>query len=488
MSESKKEEILEIIWEDILKMLKGKKPRRRPTDLWIQRFYAFKCFVSQHKKYPLSQDSAELAGWVIEQRCQKKNGKLSQVSLEILTQYGFVWQGYLEQLWNSRYEELKRHLKKHKAYPKERNSKELVCWVSNQRTSKSKGKILKEREDKLNAIGFIWDTQEAVLTQWSEVFSRYKAFIEKQGCFPSIHTNRYLYDWASKMRAKKKKGKLSKQQLELLDEINFIWDFQHGVIDKNWNEKYDELKTFIEVHDTFPTWGNKAHRGLFKWYYVQKNRLNKGKSSIDRQQKLEDLGWITTRDLKWEKNYKLLSDHMKNQKYVPLSKVNRPLNLWVIKQRKFKKLNTLPPEREAKLKAIGFFGLKNQVWENRFYEYSDWMEEHNEFPTTVTNPPLYGWCTKQRIARALGKMTKEQEELLSKKGFIWNLSDSEWDKKYEELIQWLKKHKKLPKHKTQPSLYKWFIEHRKRKKEGRLSKNQELRLDQVIELEKKYQI
>ena len=59
--------------------------------------------------------------------------------------------------------------------------RDLAQWMSNQRKSKFKGKLLYERERKLDSIRFMWDRWEH---EWHAMFCAVKRFKDKEGRWP----------------------------------------------------------------------------------------------------------------------------------------------------------------------------------------------------------------------------------------------------------------------------------------------------------------
>ena len=55
--------------------------------------------------------------------------------------------------------------------------RDLAQWMSNQKTTKFKGKLLDESERKLNSIRFLWDKYEH---EWHAMLCALKRFKEKQ--------------------------------------------------------------------------------------------------------------------------------------------------------------------------------------------------------------------------------------------------------------------------------------------------------------------
>ena len=51
-----------------------------------------------------------------------------------------------------------------------------------------------------------------------------------------------LTRWCGTQRGEYRKGKLSQKRIDLLEQIEFIWD----ILDQQWNENYMQLKDFYE--------------------------------------------------------------------------------------------------------------------------------------------------------------------------------------------------------------------------------------------------
>ena len=58
-------------------------------------------------------------------------------------------------------------------------------WMSEQKTVKSRGKLIPLREEMLNSIGFVWNKYEF---EWHAMFCAVKRFKDKEGRWPKRAT------------------------------------------------------------------------------------------------------------------------------------------------------------------------------------------------------------------------------------------------------------------------------------------------------------
>ena len=97
----------------------------------------------------------------------------------------------------------------------------LGSWVSNQRREFKKDKLSQERIQLLESIGLIWDPIEE---EWQTKYQELKeyAVVNSHASPESRHPS--LGKWVSNTRRAFKKGILSKEKVELLESIGFVWD------------------------------------------------------------------------------------------------------------------------------------------------------------------------------------------------------------------------------------------------------------------------
>ena len=162
----------------------------------------------------------------------------------------------------------------------------LGHWVHFQRVyykrfinSDSGAWITQDRIDKLNSIGFCWtniDHSEKWDAKW---LRRYGELVEYKilhgDCMVPIRfkENPKLGSWVNKQRKLKKnrdigkKSALSTERMELLNDIDFVWDGQDFI----WNRMYKSLKAYKKVHgDCLIPYNYPPNPKLGKWVSYQR--------------------------------------------------------------------------------------------------------------------------------------------------------------------------------------------------------------------------
>ena len=117
------------------------------------------------------------------------------------------------------------HTNVHARY-KTKDGYALGGWVANRRNNKREGKLTQDKIDRIEDLGFIWDSAEESFIQGLNYLKKFK---KEYG-----HTNvpaRYkakngyaLGGWVSSRRTDKKTGKLSQDKIDRLDQLGFVWD------------------------------------------------------------------------------------------------------------------------------------------------------------------------------------------------------------------------------------------------------------------------
>ena len=102
----------------------------------------------------------------------------------------------------------------------------LGRWVSRQRTKKSNGKLTKEQIEQLEELGFVWN----VLDEQREQMLRRLAIYKSEHGHVNVPRG-YVTDdgaklgqWVRRQRNYKSNGKLTKEQIEQLEELGFVWN------------------------------------------------------------------------------------------------------------------------------------------------------------------------------------------------------------------------------------------------------------------------
>jgi len=260
----------------------------------LQNFVKEKGHARVPQGYKVDNDF-NLGAWVIHQRQNRINNKLSSEEIKKLNKLGFDWEPN-ETDWENGFSHLKEYLNK------EGNSLntsryisadgyKLGRWISKQRTNKLK--LSEEKKLKLESLeGWSWSPKGDL---WEEAFYHLEQFVTKEGNARPPYSYETvdgfsLGRWVNKQRTVK--NKLSKRKIKLLESLpRWSWN-PHG---DAWEDGFYHFKQFLtkEGH-ALPPSDYKAVDGfsLGKWVSKQRTVNKKNKLSPKRKSKLEALGFV----------------------------------------------------------------------------------------------------------------------------------------------------------------------------------------------------
>ena len=128
---------------------------------WFEELKQYKQ-VNGNCNVPRNECNKQLGSWVNRQRIANKKNKLSPEQKERLEGIGFELECRKQVGWDERFEQLKGYKKDHgdcNVPWKYKANPQLATWVLKQRQLRKKGKLLKERIESLQGIGFKWVQQ-----------------------------------------------------------------------------------------------------------------------------------------------------------------------------------------------------------------------------------------------------------------------------------------------------------------------------------------
>lgn len=210
-----------------------------------------------------------------------------------LDDIGFVW-SVLNENWQNKFRKVAEFKQIHGHFRIAdciKDSRELVSWVYNQRRSKLDGDSKLLTNDKINlldSIGFIWEFQNS----WEEHFDDLIEFYNKHGHFRvpyRINGSRELSAWVYALRKTKKDGDtrlLTKDKINLLDSLGFIWEKPKS----KWDKYITHLLEFHSKngHCNVPLKYDEI-KGLGTWVYAMRKR--KDTLTQEKVERLDSLGF-----------------------------------------------------------------------------------------------------------------------------------------------------------------------------------------------------
>jgi hypothetical protein len=401
------------------------------SEQWEQHFEALKNFCQRmgHCRITAREDvdGLKLGRWANRQIQQKD--QLTKEQIGRLDSLGFIWDPN-----NSRWDECftalhayhKRngHCRVERAYSVGRLK--LGDWITTQR--KNKDKLSPEQVERLNSIGFTWSPLDE---KWMSRYKALKAFYQRTGhCRVGREDSANgikLGAWIHNLRGRK--SRLSTEQINSLNEINFDWD----PLNEKWERGFTALQKYHQKNGHCNAGKYDIIDGLKLDRWIIKQRNNKAELTSEQLDKLNSLNfhWSPFID-RWEANFSVLQSfaHQEGHCLVPRDKKIGRLNLglWVRVQRA--KRDVLTQDQISRLNSLGFsWDPLLEQWEESFSELKRFYEKNGHSRVNqafkVGRIKLGIWVKNQRRKR--DSLSPNQIERLNSLQFSWDTLTDKWE-------------------------------------------------------------
>ena len=300
---------------------------------------------------------------------------------------------------------------------------------------------------------------------WMERYGQLKEYIEinSDALVPQNHPT--LGKWVLNNRNEYKKKKISKDRINLLNKIGFIWD----CLEHEWQNRYQELKQYVEQNGDALV--PQSHPILGSWIGSQRNSRKAGKLSDDRIKLLDAIGFLwDPHEEKWQKQYRELKKYIKDNGNHLVPSDNPIIGRWVVKQRSMYSQGKLSQNRIKLLNEIGFiWDLDEHAWQLKYKELKLYIEKNGDALVRRSHPTLGRWTLHQRNLYNLKKLPDKHFLLLEEIGFIWNPRDHEWRANFRLYNQYIKETGNTWIATSHPTLGNWVHVQRRSKSNGTLS-------------------
>lgn len=294
--------------------------RERGWKEWLGQLATFKAQHGHLRVTKLSPGFPGLANWRDKQRAYWRKGTLAPERKARLDALGFEWESpgmpdirltaFNQALWEQSFTHLQAFQAAHGhcQVPHEwAVNPSLGEWVSAQRERFREGKMLPERQARLEQIGFHWQYENLkAVEQWERRFAEMEAFQQKHGHLRVTKSNQTtpgLAHWRDNQRMNQRAGRLSPERKARLDALGFEWG-SPGVprpapasdLPKDelslWEHFFERLAAFKEQHGhlNVPNEG-KEQRQLVAWMREQRSGHVYGRLHFDQITRLEKLGF-----------------------------------------------------------------------------------------------------------------------------------------------------------------------------------------------------
>lgn len=227
----------------------SKQEKRKLCFLYAQEYYMLHGNLFIPCNYVVSLPNLgvdlQIGQWVRRQREYYHIGSLSEEQIKALEAIGMVWD-YRDAIWMLKYNQIKDYYEKNRNlnFPKDFTFKEDELqfnpdnFLIKQKSDFKKGLLSDEKVNLLESIGLNLRRKDG---DWYQKYNCLLRYYQENGHInvPNDYKDDYILDesfslkaWILEQRKKHSEGKLSQEQILLLDKIGMIWNIRSNTKEK----------------------------------------------------------------------------------------------------------------------------------------------------------------------------------------------------------------------------------------------------------------
>jgi hypothetical protein len=263
---------------------------------------------------------------------------------------------------------------------------------------------------------------------------------------------------------------------------------------KNWEERYTELKSFLDKNGRFPA--KNEYPELERWIKIQQTDLGKGKIDNEKKEKLDQLRFIWSNQEKhWEDMFLRLVKYAALNRFEPDAETDKELYSWYGTQKTYLNKGKLTENRKEKIQSIVFEGPANR---NKWFElYTELVAfralKPQEWPGYDRNEPdtlesrLANFCQTIRKRYRENSLEKYWFDKFAEINFNFGGNKDNWIEIYNEVKEIIKDRESVSIKGIGEKAYNWIYRYKKYYDKGvRLTPKkrkliEELNLDRFFE-------
>ena len=327
----------------------------------------------------------------------------------------------------------------------------------------------KQRDPLRQSVICFHHLKKALEKRWDEYYEAAKACagVELSLEFPSnyvtpegLAVGRWL-ETQRKVRAGKRPGRLTEEQIAKLDKIGIVWKQRLTLA---WDKGWESAKKYRDTHgDLLVPVRYKDKNGFALGEWIVYNRQRYFSHSLDPQrvERLNELGmvWDTMGQL-WEQSYAAAARYYleHGDLEVPVKYVTpegMALGVWLGSQRAAYKNHELSEDQIARMNAIGvdWTNRNDRKWQQAYEAAVAYRKAHGDLNVPseyVTEDGLLlgKWIARQRYAcqrpdHSSTRLTPERKALLDELGMVWSRSNG-WDYRLSLAREYKREHNGEP--------------------------------------------
>ena len=357
----------------------------------------------------------------------------------------------------------------------------LGRWVSEQRKRYARGRLIRDRVERLEALpGWAWNALDA---RWEESFAALASYADEHGhSYPPRDyqgpARANLNQWVIGQRRPGVRDRLTEERRKRLEDLPG-WSWEHRQT-PTWEPSFAALKEYADVHGhASPPLDYVSPTGIAvgKWVAALRKPSRTKKLGAQRRSRLEALpGWswkpddrprrpetspprrpdiaADAADRAWDTSWEALKLYSASERHASppkehVSTSGVALGSWAVEQRKRFKRGTLAPNHVERLEGLPGWAwtAADAQWElayadlRRYLASDDNAYPHRDVPSTSGIDLAY-WMKRQRAAASAGSLSVERRRRLEQlPGWSWKtVPRPPWDDAYRELAAYAREH------------------------------------------------
>lgn len=415
-------------------------PRRER--LWEDTYRAAEAFYRENGHLSVPSSMKSLNGWVIRQRTNYRNHTMTDEQYQRLSAIGMVWT--IDDIWDGNYEKAKKFYEEHgnldiPALYVTEDGVGLGSWYRRIRKEYLNGAMPEERMRQLDAIGM--QRESVIRRNWMQNYEAAKRFYEENGHL-MVRAGYITEDgvklgtWITGQRENYKAGRLTDEQIALLEKIQMHWNR----FEVSWDSYYSLAKDYFNEHgdlNIVADYNTEDGVHLGAWLANQKGKYKKFKLSELQISLLEKIGIVwNCSDDSWDEGYRHAEEYFRANGNLDVKtgytcEDGFKLAAWLGNKRTSYRNSKLPTERVKALEKIGMEWTRmDKKWEQAYQEAEAYyrMNHHLNVPQkyqTESGFYLGSWVVSQRKNYKSGKLEAEKVRRLGQIGMRFETSKSQ---------------------------------------------------------------
>lgn len=305
-------------------------------------------------------------------------------------------------------------------------SEQLYRWCCMQRFEKLT--MNNDKFELLDKNGFIWDIRYYKWLQKLSIVSEYMLNFNNKITENTNYKGLNLMNWIYNNKTLYKQGKLSEQQIEMLNKHNLL--ISH---DEVWDNKFLLVKEYLLKHKKLKS--KTIYKGvkIGYWYGTQFTLFNQNKLEDYKINKLKSLGLLKSIDEEeWFYYYNILVE-CKNQDIKVLYNteyMGEKVGRWICRQKDKYKQGKLSEEKANLLKLVYDLDLdKKKIWDDKFFLLQEYLltQEKLCYNSVYKNIKIGQWYGMQFKLYNRGKLQTNQINKLKSLGLLTPKKEELWN-------------------------------------------------------------